>query len=84
LKALTTAEGCREISGEPLFVATTRDADGHQEHQQAGTVALIVDQKKVAPSTALGKAGGATWLTDLVMGVRKPAEHPFRRRKVPT
>lgn len=46
-----------------------------------GTVAPSIDQKEVAPSTGLGKPGGATWPKDLVGGVLGPAEHPFREKE---
>jgi hypothetical protein len=62
----------------------TSAPQGHPDNCGKGTVAPSIDQKRVAPSTGLGKPGGATWPTDLVVGVRKPAEHPFARRKVPT
>lgn len=59
----------------------TRAPRGGAEFGGNGTVAPSVDQKEVAPSTGLGKPGGATWPTDLVVGVRKPAEHPFREKE---
>jgi hypothetical protein len=60
---------------------TTRDHYGYVECRRNGKVTRSVDQKEVAPSTALGKARGATWLKDLVGGVLKPAEHPFREKE---
>lgn len=59
----------------------TRVPHGVPEQRGNGTVATSVDPKEVAPSTGLGKPGGATWPTDLVVGVRKPAEHPFREKE---
>lgn len=60
------------------FGFTTRAPQGHPCNCGNGTVAPSVDQKEVAPSTGLGKPGGATWPKDLVGGVLEPAEHPFR------
>lgn len=65
----------------PDRLFTTRDHCRHTECRGNGTVARSVDQKEVAPSTALGKAGGATWPKDLVGGVLGPAEHPFREKE---
>lgn len=31
---------------------------------------------------ALDKPGGATWPTDLVMGIRRPAEHPYSHTRM--
>lgn len=59
----------------------TRGPQQPPEHRGEGRVAPNVDQKEVAPSTGLGKPGGATWPTDLVGGVREPAEHPFRLKE---
>lgn len=51
------------------------------EFGRNGTVAPSVDQKEKWPRRpALDKPGGATWPTDLVGGVRGPAEHPFREK----
>jgi hypothetical protein len=59
----------------------TRVPQGSAEFGGNGTVARSVDQKEVAPSTGLGKPGGATWPKDLVVGVLGPAEHPFREKE---
>ncbi|GAA2426175.1 hypothetical protein GCM10010255_80510 [Streptomyces coeruleofuscus] len=60
----------------------TRAPQGHPEFGGNGTVTLSVDQKEKWPRRpALDKPGGATWPTDLVVGVRKPAEHPFREKE---
>lgn len=61
---------------------TTRCPWGRPESDQTGTVTPSVDQKGKWPHlTGLGKPGGATWPTDLVRGVREPAEHPFSTQK---
>src|SRR3954468_2393369 len=60
----------------------TRVPQGSAEFGRNGTVAPSVDQKEKWPRLpALDKPGGATWPTDLVVGVRKPAEHPFREKE---
>ena len=59
----------------------TRSPQQPLDHRGEGRVASNVDQKEVAPSTGLGKPGGATWPTDLVGEVREPAEHPFREKE---
>lgn len=59
----------------------TRTDLGHPEFSRNGRVIPSVDQKKWPRRPALDKPGGATWPTDLVGGVRKPAEHPFREKE---
>ena len=61
----------------------TRVPWGGAGFSRTGTVAPSVDQKEKWPRRpALDKPGiGATWPTDLVVGVRRPAEHPFREKE---
>lgn len=60
----------------------TRGPGAHADCSWNGRVIPIVDQKEEWPRRSpLSKARGATWPTDLVMGVRKPAEHPFREKE---
>lgn len=60
----------------------TRMPPGSAEQGGNGTVAASVDQKEKWPRLpALDKPGGATWPSDLVVGVLGPAEHPFRKKE---
>jgi hypothetical protein len=76
-------QGGREVtSGQWSPSFATRAPRGGAEFGGNGTVAASVDQKEKWPRRpALSKPGGATWPTDLVVGVRKPAEHPFREKE---
>lgn len=80
---LTNSLGrCRFLTGGQLSLGfATRVPRGHPACRGNGKVAPNVDQKEVAPSTGLGKPGGATWPKDLVGGVLGPAEHPFREKE---